>query len=160
MLAETRWRLAVLGLVAVFGPQPSQTLVVGSARSPLTARPALSPLAADRSFSSAFQMQEGDSGGGDGGERSRSRSRTITVARPKPKAKGERKEDVDQDKSWRVLLHNDDVRKCARTHTCTHSVFTRGEYDSPRACSSHRLVTPPFFRCTPSTTSRWRSSRW
>ena len=45
-------------------------------------------------------------------DREKSRGRTATVARPKPKPKNERREEVDKDKSWRVLLHNDDVR-CA-----------------------------------------------
>jgi ATP-dependent Clp protease adapter protein ClpS len=49
-------------------------------------------------------MQEGDPGEGE-----RQRGRTITVARPKPKPKQDRKEDVDKEPSWRVLLHNDDV---------------------------------------------------
>jgi len=42
-------------------------------------------------------------------DRQKSRGRTATVARPKPKPKNERREDVSMDKSWRVLLHNDDV---------------------------------------------------
>lgn len=44
-------------------------------------------------------------------DRQKSRGRTATVARPKPKPKNERREDVSMDKSWRVLLHNDDVRR-------------------------------------------------
>ena len=53
--------------------------------------------------------QEGDSGG-DGGEREKSRGRTAVISRPKPKPKQDRREEVDKEKSWRVLLHNDDVR--------------------------------------------------
>ena len=104
-----QWRLVILGLSLLAAP--TQTLVINTAvRRPASA---LSP-AMRRSSSSggarfAFvQMQEGDSG--DGGERQRSKGKTITVARPKPKPKQDRKEDVDIDKSWRVLLHNDDVR--------------------------------------------------
>merc|ERR1719160_1420591 len=54
-------------------------------------------------------MQEQDGGAGGGGEQQRSRGRTAVVQRPKPKPKQDRKEDVSMDKSWRVLLHNDDV---------------------------------------------------
>merc|ERR1719160_220762 len=54
-------------------------------------------------------MQEQDGGAGGGGEQQRSRGRTAVVQRPKPKPKQDRKEDVEMDKSWRVLLHNDDV---------------------------------------------------
>ena len=68
--------------------------------------------------------QEGDSGG-DGGEREKSRGRTAVISRPKPKPKQDRREEVDKEKSWRVLLHNDDVSasmQLASHHTipCSH----------------------------------------
>ena len=135
------WRLVILGLSLLAAP--TQTLVINTAvRRPASA---LSP-AMRRSSSSggarfAFvQMQEGDSG--DGGERQRSKGKTITVARPKPKPKQDRKEDVDIDKSWRVLLHNDDVR-LANTPTAPpdRSARHRTHARSPR--------THPFAsRCT------------
>lgn len=103
-------RLALLGLLALLAA-PSQTLLLGAGRAPsaLTMR---RPVSLASSSIVTVQMQEQDGGGG-GGERSRERGRTITVARPKPKPKQERKESVDNEKSWRVLLHNDDVRAAA-----------------------------------------------
>jgi len=54
-------------------------------------------------------MQEDGGGGAGAREKRRSRGRTATVARPKPKPKFDRKEDIDHEQQWRVLLHNDDV---------------------------------------------------
>ena len=73
-------------------------------------------------------MQEGDPGEGE-----RQRGRTIVVARPKPKPKADRKEDVDKEPSWRVLLHNDDVRTLSGTALAARRGAQRV---APRASSS------------------------
>eukprot|EP00310_Coccolithus_braarudii_P019818 CAMPEP_0183337352 /NCGR_PEP_ID=MMETSP0164_2-20130417/5019_1 /TAXON_ID=221442 /ORGANISM="Coccolithus pelagicus ssp braarudi, Strain PLY182g" /LENGTH=143 /DNA_ID=CAMNT_0025507025 /DNA_START=193 /DNA_END=624 /DNA_ORIENTATION=- len=55
-------------------------------------------------------MADTDGGdGGMGGEGERQRGRTAVIARPKPVTKERSKEEVENEPSWRVLLHNDDV---------------------------------------------------
>ena len=92
---------------------PSSSFSVGSLRAPFapqSSSSSSSPALVPARFGAVFMQEEGGGGGADGGERERSRGRTAVVSRPKPKPKQDRKEDVDIDKSWRVLLHNDDVR--------------------------------------------------
>jgi len=97
-----RWRVLVwLALAAA----PSSSLLLGAGRTFSSMRIGdLSSSSLPVVARSHIVAQEAD-----GGERERSRGRTITVARPKPKPKSERREAVEHDKSWRVLLHNDDV---------------------------------------------------
>jgi len=107
-MAAPRWRvLALLALAAA----PSSSLLLGAGRvAPSLHAGGFSSSSRPAAVSRAHVLlQEGDGGGSDGGERERSRGRTATVARPKPKPKSERKEDVEKEPSWRVLLHNDDV---------------------------------------------------
>ena len=47
---------------------------------------------------------------GDGAfEKTTKRGKSAVIARPKPKPKNLKKEDVEKQPMWRVLLHNDDV---------------------------------------------------
>ena len=113
-MPSPRWRLTLLGLLAL-GAAPSCSLLLGAGRAPVASPSAGAPALGHSSrFATrtavAVRMQEGDPGEGE-----RQRGRTITVARPKPKPKQDRKEDVDKEPSWRVLLHNDDVRTLSAT---------------------------------------------
>ena len=105
-------------------------------------QPLLRPMRAVPMARAPLFMQEGDSGNfGQSGERER--GRTAVIAKPKPKPKEKNKEDVEKEGSWRVLLHNDDVRR-PRAHPCPRRPSPGG------ACC----------RSTPSTTSTWRSCEW
>jgi ATP-dependent Clp protease adapter protein ClpS len=72
------------------------------------------PLAAARPSTTAWRtplrVRMAEEDGGDGGrEGERQRGRTAVIARPKPVTKERSKEEVENEPSWRVLLHNDDV---------------------------------------------------
>lgn len=128
-MVAAQWRL--VALVALFAT-PSCSLHVGAPLAPrfatvaATVSSSSSPALITPSRSSAFDvvMQE------DGRETSKSRGRTAVIQRPKPKPKQSSKEEVDHDKSWRVLLHNDDVR-CRKTSNSYKSTpamtFARSE---------------------------------
>jgi len=121
---------SVIALLAV-AASPASPLVLRPAAAVLP-RPAVAPQSAASKLDSSFlrtayicamaddliTMDDiakpgggGGGGGADGGAREgeRERGRTAVISRPKPKPKNERKEDVDKEPSWRVLLHNDDV---------------------------------------------------
>ena len=102
---------------------PSSSFSVGSLRAPFapqSSSSSSSPALVPARFGAVFMQEEGGGGGADGGERERSRGRTAVVSRPKPKPKQDRKEQVDKENSWRVLLHNDDVRTGTAELICLH----------------------------------------
>jgi hypothetical protein len=98
------WRLLGLCCLGMLGA-PTEALMLDPARAWSMVSPQRGA-AVPSSRLAVLCMQEGD---GNEGGRERKRGRTATVARPKPKPKFDRKEDVDKEKSWRVLVHNDDV---------------------------------------------------
>ena len=106
ILITLMWRLQVALLVAA-AVTPSGALQLGALaaghRAPVAARAPAMPRTA------SLQMQEGPGGGAGERESKCARGRTAVVQRPKPKPKFDRKEDVEMDKTWRVLVHNDDV---------------------------------------------------
>ena len=97
--ATTIYLVAMLRLFALL------LLVSPSVQLAAVARPRTMPARAITAHRApALVMQEG----GDK-EREKSRGRTAVVSKPKPMPISKRKEDVDKEPMWRVLLHNDDV---------------------------------------------------
>lgn len=104
-MAASAWR--VIALFALFAT-PSCSLRVGAVQMAPTATVRASSsspflVTTSRAALGAVVMQE------QGRETSKSKGRIAVIQRPKPKPKQSNKEEVDKDKSWRVLLHNDDV---------------------------------------------------
>ncbi len=99
-----------------------------------------------------FMQSEGGGGGG-GGERekSKSRGRLAVIARPKPKAASERKEDVEHEPSWRVLLHNDDVHTfeyCTGAIVAVVRTITRKK--------AHKIMVQAHSMGTATVTTTWK----
>ena len=135
------WRLLLL---VCFTAAPCACLQVQAGRHPLTAtRPMASRSIAARVGPGAVMQETDGGGGGDGGERERSRGRTTTIARPKPKPKQSSKEEVDKENSWRVLLHNDDVRASHKTEelcSCAIALCAGSHHNFSRSHATHAQV--------------------
>ena len=112
--------------------------------------------------------EEGGGGDGEGGarEKEKSRGRTAVISRPKPKPKQDRKEAVDHDKSWRVLLHNDDVHTFDYVTMAVRRPLLSARPPPALVCtlrlelasfSARRLLPSPSSRSRP---VPGRSSRW
>eukprot|EP00965_Chrysotila_dentata_P181757 6000331-Pleurochrysis_carterae.AAC.2 len=87
------------------------------------ATPLLSPALKSQRLAAPLMLADisKDGGGGDG-ERSRQRGRTAVIARPKPIEKSKNKEEVENEPSWRVLLHNDDVSDKPTSPSSIHAI--------------------------------------
>jgi len=94
----------------------------------------------------ALVMQE------DGGkEKEKSRGRTAVVSKPKPKPISKRKEDVDKEPMWRVLLHNDDV------HTWDYVIFAIvSVVKTITRKKAHRITTQVHTMGTATVTVSWK----
>ena len=94
--------------------------------------------------------------GGGAGEQERSRGRSAVVSKPKPKPISKRKEDVDKEPMWRVLLHNDDV------HTWDYVIFAIvSVVKTIMRKKAHRITTQvgrshPFPSSSTPISIRWR----
>ena len=94
--------------------------------------------------------------GGGAGEQERSRGRSAVVSKPKPKPISKRKEDVDKEPMWRVLLHNDDV------HTWDYVIFAIvSVVKTITRKKAHRITTQvgrshPFPSSSTPISIRWR----
>jgi len=89
--------------------------------------------------------------GGGAGEQERSRGRSAVVSKPKPKPISKRKEDVDKEPMWRVLLHNDDV------HTWDYVIFAIvSVVKTITRKKAHRITTQVHTMGTATVTVSWK----
>jgi len=100
---------------------------------------------------SALRMQQDGGGFGQSGERERQRGRSATIAKPKPKPKSRRKEDVEKEGSWRVLLHNDDVH----TFDYVNMAIVRVVKTITRK-KAHRITVQAHSMGTATVTTTWK----